>query len=63
MAIHSTRLEVLKIALARFTLISVPKLRELITWAMSGLSGCKRNKIKIYSVSSEVRVRERERHV
>lgn len=27
-----------------FTLISVPKLRELITWAMSGLSGCEINK-------------------
>jgi len=28
-------------------LISVPKLREFITWAMSGLSGCKTNRTKI----------------
>lgn len=32
---------------ARCTLISAPKLRELITWAMSGLSGCKRIKINL----------------
>ena len=45
MEILATRHEVLFSEI--FTLISVPKLRELITWAMSGLSGCKTNKTKI----------------
>ena len=38
MEIHGTWHEI--VFLAIFTWISVPKLRELITWAMSGLSGC-----------------------
>ena len=45
MAIHGTRHEILFLAI--FTWISVPKLRELITWAMSGLSGCETKKTKI----------------
>ena len=44
MEVHGTRHEILFLAI--FTLISVPKLRELITWAMSGLSGCKTKKFQ-----------------
>lgn len=48
MEIHGT-VQGMKIILflVIFTLISVPKLRELITWAMSGLSGCKTKNTKI----------------
>lgn len=45
MEIHGTWHEILFLAI--FTWISVPKLRELITWAMSGLSGCETKKTKI----------------
>ena len=45
MEIHGTWHEILFLPI--FTWISVPKLRELITWAMSGLSGCETKKTQI----------------